>query len=86
MLNGHTVLNLETHLSSPSTLQFPIASTQVEPLFPVLMPAVAVSATGALKSCKVSELHDIVLKGREAYQRLIQATSTDYFDGIVKVR
>jgi hypothetical protein len=50
------------------------------------MPAVAVSATGALKSCKVSELHDIVLKGREAYQRLIQATSTDYFDGIVKVR
>ena len=44
--------------------------------------AMAVSATGALKSYKVSELHTIVLKGREAYQRLLQATSTDCFDGM----
>ena len=44
--------------------------------------AMAVLATGTLKSCKVSELHDIVLKGREAYQRLIEAASTDCLDGM----
>ena len=44
--------------------------------------AMAVSTTGTLKSYKVSEVHAIVLKGREAYQRLIQAASTDCFDGM----